>query len=79
MAIEIKVPALGEGVESGDVLEVFVNVGDTVTKDQGLIELETDKATVTIPATSAGKVAAVLVKNGVVHEIRHLEDAFFPT
>lgn len=64
MAIEIKVPALGEGVETGDVLEVFVNVGDTVTKDQGLIELETDKATVTIPATSAGKVAAVLVKNG---------------
>ncbi len=64
MAIEIKVPALGEGVESGDVLEVFVNVGDTVSKDQGLIELETDKATVTIPSTAAGKVAAVLVKNG---------------
>ena len=39
MAIEIKLPSLGEGVESGDVLEVYVKVGDTVKKDQALFEL----------------------------------------
>jgi pyruvate/2-oxoglutarate dehydrogenase complex dihydrolipoamide acyltransferase (E2) component len=64
MAIEIKVPALGEGVNSGDVLEVFVKVGDTLQLNDNVVELETDKATVTIPATSAGKVVEVLVKNG---------------
>ncbi len=64
MSIEIKVPALGEGVESGDVLEVFVKVGDTLQVNDNVVELETDKATVTIPASSAGKVSEVLVKNG---------------
>ncbi|MFN5706559.1 MAG: biotin/lipoyl-containing protein, partial [Planctomycetota bacterium] len=64
MAIEIKVPALGEGVNSGDVLEVFVKVGDTLQINDNVVELETDKATVTIPATTAGKVLEVLVKNG---------------
>lgn len=64
MAIEIKVPALGEGVNSGDVLEVFVKVGDTINVNDNVVELETDKATVTIPATAGGKVLEVLVKSG---------------
>lgn len=64
MAIEIKVPDLGEGVASGDVLEVFVQVGDVITKDQGVVELETDKATVSVPASAGGKVVEVLVKAG---------------
>lgn len=64
MAIEIKVPALGEGVNSGDVLEVFVKVGDTINLNDNVVELETDKATVTIPATAAGKVLEVLVGAG---------------
>ena len=62
MATKVKLPSLGEGVASGDVLEVLVKVGDTVTKEQGLLELETDKATVTVPSPIAGKVVAVLVK-----------------
>jgi pyruvate dehydrogenase E2 component (dihydrolipoamide acetyltransferase) len=62
MATEVKLPSLGEGVASGDVLEVLVKVGDTVTKEQGLLELETDKATVTVPSPIAGKVVAILVK-----------------
>jgi pyruvate dehydrogenase E2 component (dihydrolipoamide acetyltransferase) len=64
MATEIKIPSLGEGVTSGDVLEVLVSVGDVVKKDQGLLELETDKATVTVPSPTAGKVTKVLVKGG---------------
>lgn len=64
MPIEIKVPALGEGIESGDVLEVFVKAGDTLNLNDNVVELETDKATVTIPATAAGKVTEVLVTVG---------------
>ncbi len=62
--MDIKLPELGEGVESGDVLSVLVKKGETVAKDQGLIELETDKASVEIPSTHAGKVTKVHVSAG---------------
>lgn len=64
MAIEIKLPALGDGIHSGDVLEVLVREGDVIKKDQGLVELETDKATVEVPSTHAGKVVKVHVASG---------------
>lgn len=64
MSIDIKLPALGDNIESGDVLEVKVREGDVVTKDQGIVELETDKATVEVPSTHAGKVLKVHVKDG---------------
>ncbi len=64
MPIEIKLPDLGDGIESADVLEVLVAEGDTVAKDQGLIELETDKATATVPSEHAGRVARVHVSDG---------------
>jgi pyruvate/2-oxoglutarate dehydrogenase complex dihydrolipoamide acyltransferase (E2) component len=62
--MDIKLPELGEGVESGDVVKVLVKEGDTISKDQGLIELETDKASVEIPSTHAGKVTKIHVKAG---------------
>ena len=64
MAADVKLPGLGEGVESGDVLEIFVSEGETVTKDQNLMELETDKATVVVPAPEAGTIAKVSVAVG---------------
>ena len=64
MAVDIKLPGLGEGVDSGDVLEVFVSVGDMVEKNETLVELETDKATVNIPADIAGKITAIHVNEG---------------
>lgn len=64
MAIEITVPSLGDGVESADVLEVLVNEGDTIEIEQGIVELETDKATAVVPATQAGKVTRVHVGEG---------------
>ena len=64
MAIDVTLPGLGEGIESGDVLELLVKEGDTVTAEQGLMELETDKATVTLPSPAAGKVIKILVSPG---------------
>ena len=53
---EFKVPELGENVATGDVLRVLVNVGDTIAREQPVIELETDKATVEVPSSVAGVV-----------------------
>ncbi len=64
MAIDVKLPELGDGITSGDVLEVLVADGAVVKKGQGLIEIETDKATVTVPSPSAGKVIKILVAAG---------------
>ncbi len=64
MPIEIKLPSLGDQIESGDVLEVKVREGDVIKKDQGIVELETDKATVEVPSTHAGKVLKIHVKDG---------------
>ena len=62
--MDIKLPDLGDGIESGDVINVLVKEGDRVAKDQGLIELETDKASVEIPTTEAGVVTKIYVKSG---------------
>jgi pyruvate dehydrogenase E2 component (dihydrolipoamide acetyltransferase) len=64
MGTQVKLPNIGDGVESGDVLEIFVSVGETVKKEQGLIELETDKATVTVPSPQAGTITKILVTKG---------------
>lgn len=64
MPTEVKLPSLGDGIDSADVLEIFVSEGDTIAKDQGLMELETDKATVTVPSPSAGKLVKLQVKEG---------------
>ena len=61
---EFKVPELGENVASGDVAKVLVSVGDTVKKEQPVIELETDKATIEVPSSVAGVVKEVKVKKG---------------
>src|SRR3954471_16032555 len=64
MATQIKLPSLGENIESGDVLTIFVHEGDTVKANQDLIEVETDKATFPVPAPQAGKITKVLVSEG---------------
>ena len=66
MAITINLPELGEGVDSVDVVSVLVAVGDTIEVDQGLIEVETEKASVEVPSTTAGTVNEVHVKEGDV-------------
>jgi pyruvate dehydrogenase E2 component (dihydrolipoamide acetyltransferase) len=61
---EFKVPELGENVEQGDVTRVLVKVGDTIKKDQSVVELETDKATIEVPSSVAGIVKDIKVKQG---------------
>jgi pyruvate dehydrogenase E2 component (dihydrolipoamide acetyltransferase) len=55
---------LGENIDSGDVLSILVSEGDTIAKEQDLIEIETDKATMPVPSPQAGKVVKVLVSEG---------------
>jgi len=64
MAIEIKVPALGESVTEATVGQWFKQPGDTVAVDEPLVELETDKVTVEVPAPSAGVLADIKVQQG---------------
>src|SRR5215471_18666118 len=64
MATDFKVPELGENVTTGDVTRVLVKVGDTIKKDQSVVELETDKATIEVPSSVAGRVAEIKVKPG---------------
>jgi len=59
----IKVPDIGD-FDEVDVIEVLVAEGDTVEAEQSLITLESDKATMEVPAESAGKVSKVLIKVG---------------
>jgi pyruvate dehydrogenase E2 component (dihydrolipoamide acetyltransferase) len=61
---EFKVPELGENVAGGDVMRVMVNPGDTIARDQPVLELETDKATIEVPSSVAGTVKEVRVKKG---------------
>lgn len=61
--IEVTVPDIGQDGEV-DVIEVLVAVGDTIEAEDGIITLETDKATMDVPAPQAGEVAEVLVNVG---------------
>jgi pyruvate dehydrogenase E2 component (dihydrolipoamide acetyltransferase) len=62
--MDVKLPKLGEGADSGVVVNIFVKEGDTVAKDQAILELENEKAVASIPSTGTGVVAKVHVKSG---------------
>lgn len=64
MAKEIKLPQISEGVASAQVAEVLVSEGDIIEKEQSIIAVETDKASVEVPATESGKVKEIKVKAG---------------
>ncbi len=62
--IEFKLPELGENIESADIINVLVSKGDSIERDQSIMEIETDKATIEVPSDVSGKVIDVLVKAG---------------
>ena len=64
MAIEFKLPDLGENIDSVDVINLLVNEGDRIEADQPVVEIETDKAVVEVPCPHAGKVSKIHVSKG---------------
>jgi len=64
MATEFKLPELGENIEAADVTSVLVSEGDMIKKDQAILEIETDKATIEVPSTVEGKITNLLIKVG---------------
>jgi pyruvate dehydrogenase E2 component (dihydrolipoamide acetyltransferase) len=64
VAIEFKLPELGENIEQGDLVRVMVKPGDNVAEGQPVIELETDKAVIEVPSSVRGKVKDISVKAG---------------
>ncbi len=60
----ITLPNLGDGINSATVLSILVKPGDKIDKNQTILELETDKATAPIPASEAGIVEKILIKEG---------------
>jgi pyruvate dehydrogenase E2 component (dihydrolipoamide acetyltransferase) len=61
---DFNLPELGENITAGDVLRVLVQPGDVLAKDQPVLELETDKATIEVPSSVAGQVKEIKVKAG---------------
>jgi pyruvate dehydrogenase E2 component (dihydrolipoamide acetyltransferase) len=62
--MDLRLPNLGEGADSGTVVTVFVKEGDSIAKDQPILELENEKAVATIPSNLEGTVTAIFVKPG---------------
>ena len=69
MATEIRVPTLGESVTEATVAKWFKKPGDAVAADEPLVELETDKVTVEVPAPSAGVLSEIIAKDGETVEV----------
>lgn len=76
--MDIRIPRLGEGADSGTIVSILVKEGDVVRKDQTIVELENEKAVAPIPSTHAGKVLKIHVKVGdkvsVGHAVLSVED-----
>ncbi|MBH37870.1 hypothetical protein CL658_02440, partial [bacterium] len=62
--MDIKIPNLGDGIDSAIVISILVKQGDTVSADQTLIELETDKAVAPVPSPAAGTITSLTIKEG---------------
>lgn len=64
MSIEIKVPVLPESVADATVAKWYKKVGDVVARDEQLVDLETDKVMLEVPAPAPGVITKILVKEG---------------
>ncbi|MBS3935207.1 MAG: dihydrolipoamide succinyltransferase, partial [Sulfuritalea sp.] len=64
MLIEVKVPQLSESVAEAALVSWHRNVGDAVTRDENLIDIETDKVVLELPAPASGVLVEVLKGNG---------------
>lgn len=69
MATEIRVPTLGESVSEATIAQWFKKPGDAVNVDEPLVELETDKVTIEVPAPAGGVLSEIVVKSGETVEV----------
>ena len=69
MAIEIIVPTLGESVSDATVARWIKTTGDIVAADEPVVELETDKVTLEVPAPAAGQIGDIVAAEGTVVEV----------
>ncbi|MCY4309962.1 MAG: 2-oxoglutarate dehydrogenase complex dihydrolipoyllysine-residue succinyltransferase [Rhodospirillaceae bacterium] len=72
MSVDIKVPALGESVTTAEVAKWFKRVGDDITEDEPVVELETDKVTLEVNAPVTGILSEILVDEGAEVEVNAL-------
>src|SRR5437660_3795674 len=68
---EFKLPDIGEGVVEGEIVKWLVKAGDQIVEDQPLVEVMTDKATVTIPSPKRGKVVKTFGDEGSIAKVHH--------
>jgi len=69
MSIEFQLPELGENIESGDVVNILVKEGDSIAANDGVVELETDKAVLEVPCPHAGTIAKIHCQKGDTVEV----------
>ena len=69
MASEFKLPDLGENIETADVVKVLVSAGDSISVDDPVLEVETDKAVLEVPSSVEGTVSEVKVNEGDTIEV----------
>ncbi len=68
---EFKLPDIGEGVVEGEIVKWLVKAGDVIKEDQAMVEVMTDKATVTIPSPKRGTVVKTFGKEGDIAKVHH--------
>ena len=67
--VPLIMPQLGESIAEATILNLLVKVGDTVKADQDVMEVETNKATMTVASPCAGKLASLIAKPGESHVV----------
>jgi pyruvate dehydrogenase E2 component (dihydrolipoamide acetyltransferase) len=69
MSIEMTLPVLGENIDSATVVQVLVSSGDKISENQPIVEVDTEKASVEVPASASGTVQQVRVKQGDIIKV----------
>ncbi|MCY8232442.1 dihydrolipoamide acetyltransferase family protein [Priestia endophytica] len=67
--VEVKLHDIGEGMTEGEIIHYFVKAGDTVTVDQPLLEVQTDKMVAELPSPASGKVKNIIIDTGDTVEV----------
>src|SRR5436305_8332742 len=78
MALEFRFPDVGEGIDAGELVEWYVSEGQVVREDDPMADVQTDKATVTIPCPTTGRVLELRVNVGEVVSVGAVMAVFEP-